>query len=77
MRPQPLKGKVWRLVDAPWDVDEEERAFDFRDVKSAVQGLLEEIERKKEDVDISLSKILEGKKKEADEIFRKYARSVI
>jgi len=33
-------------------------------VKSAVQGLLEEIERKKGDVDASLSKILKGEKKD-------------
>jgi len=43
MKYEPLKGKICRLVDAPWDVDEEERAFDFRDVKSAVQGLLQEV----------------------------------
>ena len=43
MKYEPLKGKICRLVDAPWDVDEEERAFDFRDVKSAVQGFIKEV----------------------------------
>jgi len=49
---EPLKGKIYRLVDAPWDIDEEERAFNFRDVKSAVQGLLEEIKDNRVDIEI-------------------------
>jgi len=42
----------------------DEKVVLLEDLKSAIQGLLQEIEQKEREVNTSLSKILEGKKKD-------------
>ena len=60
---EPLKGKVQEcLVEFDGELVRN-REFRFQDLKSAVQGLLQEIQDKEGDINAELELILDGKKK--------------
>jgi len=72
---EPLKGKVWTLIDMPWDEDiEGDRCFTFEDVKSAVQGLINDVRARMHkncdcDVCMKLSWVVDDIKKWFADIF--------
>jgi len=67
MKKEPLKDKAFELDP---NVDEDEgSAFWFKDVQSAVQGLIEEIEKMKETYTKELERVKRGDDKQAWKIY--------
>ena len=63
MNPEPLTKEKIILSEHDINIDEE-RYVSESDIKSAVEWLLKEIEKKENEVNMELSEILDGKKKD-------------
>ncbi len=73
MKPEPLKGKIKKFPRGLRTI----RIFELDDVKSAVQGLLEEIERRKEKLKEDLEYERDKLRKAEDEMEEDVAQTCI